>query len=289
MMSFNGNICVIGDPIAHSLSPIIQNAMLKSLGLPKLYTALQVSSDNLSSWITKARSAYSGFNITMPHKSAIVPMMDFLSQDSKLNRAVNAVSVRDGLLYGFNTDGQGFALALSDCGVDVQGLDAVLLGAGGAARAIAIKLALCGAERVSLCCRNPKKVQGLLPDFSSIDIVPWNDIFNRVSTCDLLVNCTPLGMEGVEGQFSTLDFLSGLHKKTFVCDVIYNPLETLFLQTARKYGYKTMNGLPMLINQAILSLELFLGQQLPIKDLQRVAENALLSEKGLNIKTSAES
>ena len=154
-------LCVIGDPIAHSLSPRIQNAMIAALGLPYEYGRQLVRPGETAAWLDRARAeGWAGFNATMPHKTALVPLMDELDEDARRCGAVNTVCLRDGKALGFNTDGAGFLRALSELGVDPQGLNAVILGAGGAAGSVALALGRAGAG-VTVCNRTVDKAAAL--------------------------------------------------------------------------------------------------------------------------------
>ncbi len=253
-------LCVIGDPVLHSKSPLIQNTMIQSLGLDYEYSLQPVKREELSSWLNRVRTeGWAGFNATMPHKEALVPYMDELDEDAKLYQAVNTVCCRNGKLYGFNTDGGGFARALTMCGIAIQGARFVVLGAGGAAKAVALKLAQQGAARVTICNRTVEKAAALashIPDILTPAGFSLAQLSEQCANCDVLINCTNLGMNG-SPSFDTLDFLDALPLKAPVCDLIYHPLETALLSRAKGQGHPTMNGLPLLIHQAILALEHF--------------------------------
>lgn len=141
-----GRLCVIGDPVEHSKSPLIQNAMIAKLGIPYHYTKRLVHQGDTQEWLdTACREGFAGFNATMPHKVALVPLMDELGEDARLYGAVNTVCIRGKRCIGHNTDGMGFYQALTDLGVEVPGRRITLLGAGGAAKAVALKLVQQGA------------------------------------------------------------------------------------------------------------------------------------------------
>ncbi len=270
-----GKLAVIGDPIAHSLSPRIQNAMLNELGLSPCYGAVRVEPARLADWLEKeARPFFSGFNATMPHKSALLAHMDGLSADARKLGAVNTVVVRKGKLYGHNTDGVGFIRALENRGIAFSGTPAVLLGAGGAARSVALKLADAGCA-VTVCCRHVERAKPLLDLSPRIRAVPFARMGEVLGDCCLLVNCTPLGMEGIAEQFASFDFLDALHPAASVCDLIYRPFTTALLGQADKRGHAIMNGLGMLIHQGICALELFLEKALDVQKMADVSEEAV--------------
>ncbi len=270
-----GRLAVIGDPIAHSLSPCIQNAMLNALGLSPCYGAVRVEPARLLEWLEKeARPCYAGFNATMPHKTALLAHMDGLSPDAEKLGAVNTVVVREGRLHGHNTDGQGFVRALENRRIAFAGEPAVLLGAGGAARAVALKLAHAGCP-VTVCCRNIGRAERILAFSPRVRALPFSQAREALGDCRLLVNCTPLGMEGVAEDFAAFDFLDALPPEAAVCDLIYRPFATRLLREAEKRGHETMNGLGMLIHQGICALELFLGAALDVRKMAAVSEKAL--------------
>jgi shikimate dehydrogenase len=271
-------LCVIGDPVLHSKSPLIQNTMIRALGLDYEYFCQPVARDELSQWIDRVREEnWAGFNATMPHKQALVPYMDALDEDAELYGAVNTVCNIDGRLYGYNTDGGGFARALAGAGVPIRGTRFALLGAGGAAKAVALKLAQQGAAQVVICNRTAEKAQALAahaPEIMSTTGFSPRDLSAAAGGCQVLINCTNLGMNG-SPAFEGLDFLDALPAGAQVCDLIYHPLETALLKRAREQGHPAMNGLPLLIHQAILSLEHFTGTKIDPAAMLPLVESAL--------------
>ena len=155
-------LAVIGDPIEHSLSPIIQQAMLDELGISCTYERILVQAGSVAAWLPSAPELnLAGFNATMPHKTDLVPLMDTLSDDARMYRSVNTVVIREGRFHGHNTDGEGFLRALHDAGMEHRNRRVVVYGAGGAARSVVLKLTAAGAENVTVCCRTPKKAEEL--------------------------------------------------------------------------------------------------------------------------------
>ncbi|MBQ4076241.1 MAG: shikimate dehydrogenase [Mailhella sp.] len=271
-------LAVIGDPIEHSLSPIIQQAMLDALGLDCTYERIRVPGGSTLEWLPTANSlGLAGFNATMPHKADLVPLMDELSADARMYRSVNTVVLRGGRFLGFNTDGEGFLRSLMEQGVDVRGKHIAVLGAGGAARSVVLKMAAEGAARITVCCRNPEKAAELAAS-PAVHIAG----LSRQSTdavlaeSDLLVNCTPLGMQGVGADFENFSFLDALPASALVCDLIYRPLKTRLLREAEERGHATMNGLGMLIHQAILALEHFAAMELDAAAMKEAVMARLL-------------
>ncbi len=272
------HLCVIGDPVLHSKSPLIQNTMIAALGLEYDYICQPVKREELSAWLERVRTeGWAGFNATMPHKEALVPFMDELDEDAKLYGAVNTVCYRNGKLCGFNTDGGGFARALTMCNIPIKGTKFTLLGAGGAAKAVALKLAQQGAARVTVCNRTVEKAAALAayaPEVMAVTGFSSEELSAACAGCDVLINCTNLGMAG-SPEFDTLAFVDALPKGAPVCDLIYHPLKTALLARAEAQGHPIMNGLPLLIHQAILALEHFTQTKIDAAAMLPLVEAAL--------------
>lgn len=274
---------VIGDPVLHSKSPVIHSAMLARLGLNDVtYTARVVRRGELPDYLGWAKeNGVVGFNATMPHKEDLVPLMDELDDAARAIGSVNTVCLRDGRLSGHSTDGPGFLAALEhELCVSPSGRTITLLGAGGAARAVAPALAQVTAAKVYVCNRTVERAAALCALDPSGRLVPAgfdHDTLSRLSArSDLLVNCTNLGMVGCPNQFTDLSFLDALPRGAAVYDLIYHPAETELLRQARRRGLAASNGLSMLVWQAVLALEFFLDRPLDREDLARTAEAALL-------------
>lgn len=237
-------LCVIGDPVAHSLSPAIHGALLRQRGIMGSYEAVTVAPYALATFVASARAgAYDGFNVTMPHKQAILPLLDAVEGDAAVMGAVNTVVVRHGRAVGYNTDGAGFLRSLP---FSVSGRRVLLLGSGGAASAVCRALVGAGAE-VTVCCRHPERAAQW-----GVAVQPWEALL--AADGDLLVNATPLGMEG-HPSFESFDFLDAFCGT--VCDLVYQPRETALLAAARARGLPTIDGLALLHAQAELAFRLF--------------------------------
>ena len=271
---------IIGDPVLHSKSPVIQGAMLAALGLDLEYTPHVVRRGELPQYLAWAREkGVTGFNATMPHKEDLVPLLDEADPAAKTVGAVNTVCLRAGKWVGFNTDGAGAVAALEGAGLDPAGLTITLLGAGGAAKAVALALSAAGAKRVFVCNRTLSRAQALCAQDplgrlspAAFDVDTLTDL---TEASQLLVNCTNLGMAGCDHQFEDFSFLEALPRDAAVFDAIYHPAETELLSRARRRGLKTLNGLPMLVNQAVLALERFLDRPLDRPAMAAVAAAAL--------------
>ncbi|GHV31122.1 hypothetical protein FACS1894167_13010 [Synergistales bacterium] len=262
---------VIGNPIAHTLSPAIHGAVFEAIGVSERYGAARISSRRLPRFADYARaSGMRGFNVTIPHKHNIIALLDEVEEDAELCGAVNTVVIgKDGRMSGFNTDMGGLLASLRDAGVDYRGRNVLIIGAGGAARAIAFKAAREGAPEITILARRPEQAgdiasaaRGLFQAVIHTGDMSPASMRAAARSADILINATPLGMSGIGADFSSLEFLEALPQSAFVCDVIYKPEETELLRAARELGHGTQNGLGMLIYQALLADELFLGREL---------------------------
>jgi shikimate dehydrogenase len=275
---------VIGDPIAHSLSPLIQNTMISALGLKYEYSAKRVADGDAGRFLVWAKKGgCAGFNATMPHKLALFPLLDGVSEDAALCGAVNTVAVRGGEAYGYNTDGIGFLQGLVENGINPVGMRAAVLGAGGAARAVALKLAQSGCRSVFVLNRTEEKAEAIAREFPGV-IQPrgltGDELGRSAAECDLLVNCTPVGMDGVGSAFESLGFLGELRAGAPVVDIVYRPSRTALLAAAEKAGHPVLNGLPMLTWQALFALERFTETKIDASAvLPKV--RAALAERGI--------
>lgn len=271
-------LCIIGNPVTHSKSPLLQNAMCGALGLDYVYLCQPVKPEGLEAFLTAAKTLdYAGFNATMPFKELLIPYLDRLDPLAKKLGAVNTVCIKGGKLYGYNTDCPGYVAALRSGGFDPRDKSVLLLGAGGAAKAVAVGLADAGARRIAIANRTREKaetVAGLIPERGTV--LDWDmaALKGEAKECDLLVNATSLGMGG-QGQFEDFSFLDALPKTALVSDLIYHPARTELLEQAGKRGLKTVNGLPLLMHQAILALEHFTGQAVPPESVIPVLEPLL--------------
>jgi shikimate dehydrogenase len=257
---------IIGDPVAHSRSPAIHNAAFAALGLDWVFVAFHVPAGMTATALDGMRALdVAGLSVTMPHKSAAAEACDELSAAAGALGAVNVVVARDRRLFGDSTDGEGLVRSLVDEGVDPQGADVVVLGAGGAARAITRALGEHGA-RVSVAARRRDaavSAAALAPGGRAVDLA---DVASAVAASDVVVNATPIGMQGEEPPFPA-DVLEG---RRLVLDTVYHPDETPLLRSAHAHGVAAVNGLGMLVHQAALAFEAFTGQPAPL-DVMRAA------------------
>lgn len=254
---------VIGDPVAHSLSPLLHQAMLDQTGAAYRYDVRTVRPEELPAFVRWAKDGgCAGFNVTMPHKVAILPLLDEVDTTAASCGAVNTVCIREGRAIGHNTDGTGFLDSLAGQGFYPQGRTVLLLGAGGAAKAVGHALTAAGAGRVIVCARRLERVAALaaqLPGCGEGIVLAQDAIQQAAAACDLLVNATPLGMAG-SPAFARLDFLQAMPPHAVVYDLVYHPRRTALLEAAARQGLRTVGGIDLLIRQAVRAFTFFTGE-----------------------------
>lgn len=263
---------VIGDPIRHSRSPQILNAAFEAAELDWVYVACEVADGQAGSAIDAMRTlGLGGLSVTMPHKTAVADHLaaqpwGALSPQAERLRAVNCVAVDGDRLVGHNTDGAGFVASLrADAGFEVAGRRAVVLGAGGAARALVLGLADAGAAEVLVVNRSPDKAAdaaGLAPGVARVGDA------DEVAGADLVVNATSVGMDGRATPLDAERLAAG----QLVADIVMSPLDTPLLQAARARGAATLDGLGMLVRQAAVAFELWTGHPAPVEVMVRAAQ-----------------
>ncbi|MFX1483811.1 MAG: shikimate dehydrogenase [Promethearchaeota archaeon] len=275
-------IVIVGHPLGHSLSPIMHNAAFSAMGLDTElhYDSLQLRPDELSNLIDDIKNEIIlGANITIPYKTEIMKHLSLIDEESKALGAVNTLYVDDGDVIGSNTDIFGFREALREHGVRVRGLCASILGAGGAARAVAHALVEDGIESLEILCRTRQKAEDLVSmvqRFSDIQVslnCSSSGDYQHHET-DLLVNCTPVGMRGHSLSETPLSS-SYLTEGLVVMDLVYNPLQTRLLTEAQRTGCKTIAGIEMLVKQGAASFELWTGRKPPTAVMKEAVLDAL--------------
>jgi shikimate dehydrogenase len=255
---------VIGDPVRHSLSPVIHNAAFEALGLDWVYVALEVAAGGVPEAFAGVRAlGLRGLSVTTPHKEAAAAACDALAGDATSLAAVNCVVNEAGTLVGHSTDGYGFVAALRDeAALDPRGCACVVLGAGGAARSIALALSGAGAGEVAVVNRTPARAEGAVALLGATGrVVAPDDVGTTVGAADLVVNATTVGM-GDDGGLP-LD-PSALRAGQVVADIVYEPRRTPLLAAAEQAGARTLDGLPMLVHQAAIAFELWTGVAAPV-------------------------
>lgn len=261
------NFGIIGWPVGHSLSPHMHNAAFKSAGFINYnYTLFPVRAGKLFFAVEGIKGLdFRGVNVTIPHKSTIIKYLDAVDSDAMVIGAVNTVVNDGGILTGYNTDVAGFLAALKEADFLPEDCHAVVLGAGGAARAVLWGLCKRRAEYITIGARNQQKAEALAKDFlnyGNVEGFDWlSDDFNDIiKTADILINTTPLGMFPNVDDMPPIN-LKLLPKGALIYDIVYNPVETKLLKTAKELGFLTLSGLSMLLLQGKESYRLFTGEE----------------------------
>ena len=273
---------VLGAPIGHSLSPIIQNEALRAAGLDYVYAALPVRADALTSAVHGLRDAgIAGFNVTIPFKTEIIPLMDDLSEDARRIHAVNTVVVEEnGRLVGHNTDVTGFLAGFAERRIALTGKKAVLIGAGGAARAVLWGLLRSKVSSVVIGVRNASKGAALAADFAAhgdVRAYGFDDpaFMSALGSADIIVQTTPLGMTPHVGEMPPVD-VAAIKSSAVFYDLIYTPAETRFLRAATAHGHETINGETMLVAQGAEAFFLWAGVRPDMELMKRVLREELV-------------
>lgn len=253
-------LCVIGDPIGHSLSPLLHNTMLRELHEDALYLAIPVPAGTVGDFVSAAKTiGIQGFNLTMPHKEDILPYLSRMTPEAERCHSVNSVRIRDGRLEGHSTDGLGFRQSLAAFSRDFPGQAVTILGAGGAAKSIAMTAADSGAAKVFIANRTLSRAQQLCGNEPIMEALSLEQLDSVLPQTDLLISTLPVGMSGVGG--SSVLCLDALKPDALCMDCIYAPAMTPFMEEARRTGHEAGNGIGMLIYQAIFALEFFLDRR----------------------------
>jgi shikimate dehydrogenase len=267
------SVALIGYPLGHSISPAMHNAAYRSLGLDYEYVALEVPPDELLKAVEGLRALhFAGFNVTIPHKENVVPLLDEVTPLARKIGAVNTVQNQEGKLIGFNTDGPGFIESLhEEARFNPKGKKMVILGAGGAGRAVAITLLENEAREIVFYDIIAEKAERLA---EYINQKASQDLQKEINQADLLINCSPIGMHPKTGE-SPLPESIKLHRKLMVYDLVYNPAETKLLKSAKEAGAKAVSGLGMLVRQGALAFTVFTGKPAPLKVMFEAAQESL--------------
>ena len=257
--------CIIGDPIHHSLSPAMQNAAFAALSLNCTYIAFRVQRGELKESIESLRSInIAGFNVTVPHKTEVIKYLDELDATAKNATAVNTVNNIEGIFRGYNTDIYGFIEPLHKRQVDFRGMQVLLFGAGGVARAVVAALAQeHGITKVVIANRDMQRARELANIGSSLglkcEVLPLDRAQDVSSLCDLIVNATPLGMNN---EPSVIDY-QHINKGSIVYDIVYRPLVTELIENAKFAQASVVYGYEMLIEQGAKAFEIWTGLPSP--------------------------
>lgn len=277
---------LFGYPLRHSLSAVFQQAAFDALGLPFTYSPWEVTVEQLPAAVNALRSGERvGANVTVPHKEAVLPLIDWISPQAARIGAVNTIVREYGDLTGYNTDAPGFLRSLTDdAGFSPAGKRVLLLGAGGAARAVAFALADAGASSITIANRGRERAERLAgalhgEGMPPVTVAGWEPaaMQDAIAATDLVVNSTSLGMLHSAGeQQSPLDGVM-IPSGVLVADLVYNPQRTPLLAAAEAAGARTLGGLPMLIYQGAEAFRLWTGVAAPVSIMMDAARQALPS------------
>jgi shikimate dehydrogenase len=272
---------VFGHPVAENPTMVMQEAAFRKLGLNWRYLTIEVFPDDLAGAIRGLRAFnMRGINLTIPHKVAVLEYLDAVAPDALIMGAVNTVRLEEKRLIGENTDGKGFLRSLKeDATVDPKGKRVVILGAGGAARAVSVELALAGAGPITVVNRTEgrgRELAELLNDRTPADAVcvHWKKEYAVPASTDIVVNATSIGLFPDVSEKPRLQYDSILQTMT-VCDVIPNPPSTLFLQEASSRGARTLDGLGMLVYQGAIGFTMWTGMEAPVEVMKESLRDAL--------------
>jgi shikimate dehydrogenase len=268
---------VIGHPIGHSLSPLMHNAALTELGENYVYVAFPIKPDDLATAIAGLESiGVVGFSVTIPHKQTIMPFLSQITPTAKLVGAVNTVWWTEQGWQGTNTDVEGFVAPLTELDRDWWKVKPVVLGNGGAARAVVVGLAQLGCPEIQIVGRNLEKLEAFKNSWSRADfnselsVYPWQALAELIPSTALLINTTPLGMTPhLEQSPVEEDLMSGLSSSAIAYDLIYTPRPTRFLQQAADQGATIIDGLEMLVQQGAAALRLWLQKPVPVDTMRQ--------------------
>jgi len=269
---------IIGHPVEHSLSPLMQTEAFKEAGIDAVYVPFNVEPENLEEAVSGLKAlSVKGFNVTIPHKERVAQLVDFLTSDAEILGAVNTVKVEKGELIGYNTDAEGFLRSVQEEGVELSGKKVLMFGAGGAAKAVGYALLKGGVKFLNIVNRSFPKAKAtaeLLGKRGNVLVYPLREgtLDILLKEADIIVNTTSVGMK--EDDPPLFDY-SKIPEGITVIDIIYNPPETPLLRAAREKGCKTINGLGMLIHQGAAAFEIWTGKKAPVKRMREVLEGEL--------------
>ncbi len=261
-------VFIYGNPVVHSKSPAMHTAAYKALSLDYVYEKRLIQPEALQAAIEELRRPdVAGANITVPFKSAVIPYLDELDPLARRYGAVNTIVNRQGRLMGYNTDGPGYLRSLElETGFTPMGKKILIFGSGGVARAIAFVLSDGGASLIILASRNAAQAQEIASHLRYAEVMALDHprLSEKVQASDLIINCTPIGMHPYEND-TVFEDIEIIHAQQLYSDVVYEPLETLFLKQAAAQGARIHHGLGMLLQQGVLAFHHLTG--VPVKDI----------------------
>ena len=281
----NYKLAVIGSPIAHSMSPLIHKTFLEYMGIEHEYSVVDVKKGELSAYIDYVKeNDVCGFNVTMPHKQDIMEYLDEIDYEAGVYNSVNTVKNDNGRLIGYNTDADGYKMALSEKGVSLKDAVITFNGAGGAASALVLKAAIEGAKSITVLNIDVEQAERLAENVAEkTGYVIKTGLFNTdnareaCKNTDLFINATPLGMHGIDDDYSDLSFIDELKKSATVSDLVYNPPKTKLLSYAESKGLNMLNGLGMLIYQGLIADKIYFYKDFDFKTVKKQIEEKYYS------------
>jgi len=260
-------------PIDENPTVVVMDAAFREMGLDYIYNGSLVYPEDLETAVKALKALHlKGSHVTVPHKIEVMKYLDAIDPDAALIGAVNTIYMKDGKTCGANTDGKGFLVSLREAGMKPEGKTFVILGAGGAARALSVELALAKAKKITIVNRTREKAEALaklISDKTETEAraAAWTGPYSVPEDADFLINCTNIGLRP-DPSVPNVDF-SSLRPALIVCDVVPNPPHTRFLKQAEERGCRTFDGLSMLINQAIISIRCWTGMDAPADVMKR--------------------
>ena len=274
---------IFGYPVEHTFSPGMHNAAFKKISMDACYVAFPVHPEKLGDAMKAIIPlGLHGLNVTVPHKEKVMPFLNELSEEARLIGAVNTIEVRDGKLVGHNTDGRGFIRSLKEeAGFKPKGKKFLIIGSGGAARAISFSLALAGAGQIALRDVDSPKAEALVRDLrekagAHAISVGEDDISKHAADADCLINATPLGLKKTDPLPIRKEHIL---KKHLVCDLVYNPPETPLLKASKTIGAQRLSGLGMLLYQGVIAFEIWTNKKAPVQVMKSALARQIAARK----------
>jgi len=284
-LSDHVHLGIIGYPIRHALSPLMHNTAIRELGLDCEYHSIEIRPENLARDFRKlVDDGYTGLNVTLPHKQSVIGLLDEVDPTAQAIGAVNTIRIREGLSVGYNTDALGFLTSVEPVADAFASRNVLLLGSGGAARAVLYGIVTrFHPSEIIVAGRNPSKCEKLVRDFAGLarEKTSWHtigldgrEIDRIVREATVIINTTPVGMSPHEAA-TPLPHTTRFFPHQVAIDVVYNPIETMFLRTASLGGARTLDGLGMLIYQGMAAFEIFTGHTMPVAAVRSALEGKL--------------
>ena len=278
---FTEVVGLFGYPVKHTLSPPMHNAAYRAMGLNLIYLAFEVKPERLLEALKAAiLFHWKGLNLTIPFKEKVLPFLDEITPEARAIGAVNTIKIQDNRLLGYNTDGGGFYHSLKEKGVEVTGKKMLILGAGGAARAIVLELVHQGSGQIMVANRTLSRARQLVKDISpqakgcKIRVIPLEEpiLSNSVQEANILINATSVGLHPRDSLLISPDAIS---PPLIVCDLIYSSPETPLLRIAGEKGCRSINGQGMLLYQGAQAIKIWTGKEPPVELMRKVLEEEI--------------